>query len=173
MDLQPYYAKHTQRKIKSKEEENCFCLCQHHSIRAAFSFPAAVILLLLSCILPLPWPSPPHLALDKHLEKKVQPATFSPVHHLAASHSHIPLFPGAVHRPPNEEEALLCCALDKSLLPAGFQGKMLWDWRACAVDVWRTVNKGDWGEYSLLLRYWTTQLTVRVVCSELELTYSG
>lgn len=142
MDLQPYYAKHTQRKIKSKGGENCFCSCQHHSIKAAFSFPAAVILfLLLSCILPLPWPSPLRLALDKHSEKKVQPATFSLVHHLTVSHSHIPLLTGAVHRPPSEQEALLCCALDKSLpqalLPAGFQGKMLWEWRVCwAADVW-------------------------------------
>lgn len=26
------------KKIKSKKEDNCFCLCQRHSIKAAFSF---------------------------------------------------------------------------------------------------------------------------------------
>lgn len=117
-----------EKKNKSKGEENCFGLCQHHS-KAAFPFPAAVILLL-SCVLSLPLTPLLHFALDKHSEKKVQPAAFSTVHHLAASHSHISLLHGAVHGPPNENEASLCCARAKSLLPQafsppGFQGKTL------------------------------------------------
>lgn len=123
MDLQPYYAKRKQGKIKSKGEENCFCLCQHHSIKAAFSFPAAVILLL-SCVLSLPLTPfpPPYFALDKHRKSSASNLQHSPSP--PVSHSHILLLAGAAQGPPNENAAALCCALDKSLLP-GFQGKTL------------------------------------------------